>query len=111
MAIKTYFATLARDKVGFSSIAVDTMGNPVYIGGVRGAIERNAVRYYLALQTYMDTHNSPGDQRFENQINRWYNLTAMFPRQLYEMDQVEYLAIKRREHNNQLTLQKEGDKQ
>jgi hypothetical protein len=109
MAIKTYFATLAHDKVGFSSSAADKMGNPVYTGGVRGAIERNAVRYYLALRTYMDTFKSPGDQRFEKQINRWYNLTASFPRQLYEMDKEEYLATKRREHNNQLMLQKEAD--
>jgi len=109
-AIKTYFATLARDKVGFSSIAADDTGKPVYVGGVRGAIERNAVRYYLALQTYMDTLKFPGDQRFEHQISRWFGLTERFPRQLHEMDKKEYLTAKRQEHNNQLMLQKEIDK-
>lgn len=58
----------------------------------------------------MDTLKSPGDQRFENQISRWFSLTERFPRQLHEMDKEEYLAGKRREHNNQLMLQKKADK-
>jgi hypothetical protein len=103
IAIKTYFATLARDKVGFSTIPGG------FIGGVRGSTERNAVRYYLALQTYLDTVNSPEAQRFEQRISRWYDLTARYPRQLKEVEKPEYLATKRREHTNQLVLQrKEG---
>lgn len=108
MAIKTYFATLARDKVGFSVVSGQS-GNPVYIAGVRGAIERNAVRYYLAVETYMDTLNYPEVQRFEQRINLWYDLTARYPRQLKESEKTEYIAIKRREHNNQIMQQnKEG---
>ncbi|MBP1752878.1 MAG: hypothetical protein H6Q57_1714, partial [Geobacteraceae bacterium] len=85
-------------------------GEPVYVSGVRGSVERNAVRYYLAIQTYMDTLSIPWNQRFEKRISRWFDLTARFPRQLYEMDKGEYLATKRREHNNQLMLQKEAGK-
>jgi hypothetical protein len=109
-AIKSYFATIGRNKKGFSSIATDRQGGPVYVGGVRGSVERNAVRYYLAIQTYMDTLAVPRDQRFEKRISRWYDLTARFPQQLYELDKVEYLANKRREHKNQLMLQKEAGK-
>jgi len=109
-AIKSYFATIGRNKKGFSSIATDKKDGPVYVGGVRGSVERNAVRYYLAIQTYMDTLAVPRDQRFEKRISRWYDLTARFPRQLYELDKVEYLADKRREHRNQLMLQKESGK-
>jgi hypothetical protein len=105
MAIKTYFATVGRNKKGFTIMDTDKEGNPSYIGGVRGALERTAVRYYLALQTYMDTLNVPAEQRFEKRINEWYDLTAHYPVQLYEMDKEDYLANKRREYANQLILQ------
>jgi len=109
-AIKTYYATIGRDKKGFSIIDGGGKGVPVYVGGVRGSMERNAVRYYLAIQTYMDTLKIPWNQRFEKRNSRWYDLNARFPRQLYEMDKGEYLANKRREHNNQLILQIEEDR-
>ena len=109
-AIKTYYATIGRDKRGFSIIATGKTGDPVYVGGVRGSLERNAVRYYLAIQSYMDTLKIPPKQRFEKRNSRWYDLTARFPRQLYELDKGEYLANKRREHNNQLMLQIEAGK-
>jgi hypothetical protein len=104
MAIKTYFATLARDKIGFSTSGGKS-GSPVFIGGVRGAVERNTVRYYLALQTYMDTLKYPEGQRFEQRLSRWYDLTARYPRQLKELEKSEYLASKKREHLNQVSLQ------
>lgn len=105
MAIDTYFATLARDKVGFSLVAGEG-GRPAYITGVRGALERNAMRYYLALETYMDTLRYPEEQRFEQRINLWYDLTARYARQLKEDEKAEYLAGKRREHGNQIRQQK-----
>jgi len=104
MAIKAYFATLARDKVGFSSTAGKN-GNPVSIGGVRGAVERNTMRYYLALQAYLDTLKFPENQRFEQRLSRWYDLSARYPRQLKEVDKLEYLNGKRHEHLNQVALQ------
>lgn len=108
MAIKSYFATIGRDKKGFTVTGIGKHGEPVYQGGIRGAVERNAVRYYLALETYMDTLKFHGEQGFEKRISRWYDLTSRFPRQLYEMDKREYLSSKRREHRNQLMLQKEA---
>jgi hypothetical protein len=109
-ALKTYFATIGRDKRGFSIIATAKNGDPVYVGGVRGSLERNAVRYYLAIQTYMDTLKISSNQRFEKRNSRWFDLTARFPRQLYELDKGVYLANKKREHNNQLILQIEAGK-
>lgn len=107
MAIKSYFNTIGRDKVGFS--AVPGKGGKYYlVDGVRGAIERNTVRYYLALESFVDTLNYPEGVRFEKRLSRWYDLTAKYPRQLKEMDKADYLATKRREHGNMLTLQK-GD--
>ena len=109
-AIKTYYATIGHDKRGFSIIATGKNGDPVYVGGVRGSLERNAVRYYLAIQTFMDALKIPPNQRFEKRNSRWYDLTARFPRQLYELDKGEYLANKRREHKNQMMLQIEAGK-
>jgi len=105
MAIKSYFSTLGRDKVGFSVVG-GKGGKQYYIAGVRGAIERNTVRYYLALQTYMDTLKYPESRRFEQRISRWYDLTARYQRQLKEMEKADYLAGKRLERANQLALQK-----
>ena len=104
MAIKTYFATIGRDKFGFSTTPGNN-GTPVLIGGVRGAVERNTVRYYLALQTYLDSLKIPEGQRFEQRMSRWYDLTARYPRQLKEAEKSEYLTNKRREHLNQVNLQ------
>lgn len=106
MAIKTYFATIARDKLGFSLVPAEA-GSRVFVGGVRGAIERNTVRYYFALETYMDTLKFPESQRFEQRLARWYDLTSRYPRQLKELEKPEYLANKRREHANQVYLQQQ----
>ena len=105
MAINTYFSTIGRNKKGFSIVATDIKGNPVYVSGLRGAVERNAVRYYFALQTYMDSIKLPFEQRFEKRINQWHDLTSRYPIQLYELDKEEYLANKRREYMNQIALQ------
>lgn len=108
LAIQSYFSAMGGDKVGFSLITTDPDEKPQYVRGVRGAVERNAVRYYLALQAYLDSLKLPVSQQFEYRISRWFNLTAKFPRQLYEMEKGEYMASKRREHANQLALDQEG---
>ncbi len=105
LAIKAYFSTLASNKKGFSIVGADEKGKPVYVHGLRGAVERNAVRYYLALLAYMETLKYPEEIRFEKSLESWYELTERYPLQLYEMDRNEYLEIKRREHDNQLRLQ------
>lgn len=58
MAIRAYLSTLGRSKVGFSRQADGSTGND-YIGGVRGIVERNAMRYFLALVL----HGHPGSKR------------------------------------------------
>ena len=74
--------------------------------GVRGTIERNTMRYYLALQAVLETRDLPPDDRFEASIRSWFALTERYRPQLYEMEREEYLQAKRREHINQLRLQK-----
>lgn len=105
LAEKVYFATLGLGKVGFTVTGTDRNGNPVYIGGARGAVERNAVRYYFAIQSVMNTLHNPEKSRFSMRISEWYDLTSRYRKQLFDLDKNDYLAFKTKEHINQLTLQ------
>lgn len=106
LAGKAYFATLGIGKVGFTATGTDKNGNVTYIGGPRGAIERNAVRYYLAIQSFMKTLRYPEKQIFSMRINEWYELTIKYRLQLFDLDKIAYLASKTSEHKNQTRLQR-----
>ena len=84
----------------------DSNGNPVYIGGPRGAIERTAGRYYLAIQSFMNTLRYPETSRFSMRISDWHDLTSRYRKQLFEMEKKDYLTFKTTEHANQVTLQR-----
>jgi hypothetical protein len=84
----------------------DKNGEPVYIGGARGAIERNAVRYYFAIQSFMNTLHYPEESRFSMRISEWYDLTNRYRQQLFELDKKDYLTLKATEHENQVILQR-----
>jgi hypothetical protein len=101
-----YFSTLGRDKVGFTVTGMDINGSPVYIGGPRGAVERSATRYYLAIQAFMNTQHNPEDRRFDSKISEWFDLTTRYKKQLYDLEKQEYLTFKAKEHINQVTLQR-----
>jgi hypothetical protein len=105
LAEKIYFATFGRGKVGFTVNGTDSNGAPVYISGPRGAIERNAVRYYFAIQSFMDTLRYPEESRFSMRTSRWYDLTSRYRKQLFEMEKKDYLTFKTAEHKNQEMLQ------
>ena len=53
MAMEGYLATLGRNKVGFTITGQGNDGKPVYMGNVRGVVERNTMRYYLAIEAYL----------------------------------------------------------
>lgn len=103
MAMQAYLSTAGADKVGFSYSGKDGNGQPQYIGGVRGAIERNAMRYYLAIDSYLDSLAAPEAQRVERRINHWFSATERYPRQLREMDRPTYVNMKRAEYERQQT--------
>lgn len=103
---KIYFATLGRGKVGFTVTGTDGNDGPVYIGGPRGAIERSAVRYYFAIQSFMNTLHYPEKSRFSMRTNEWYDLTTRYRKQLFDLDKKDYLTFKVKEHENQMTLQR-----
>lgn len=106
MGMSTYLATLGRDKVGFTIEKNDKNNKPVYVQGIRGIIERNAMRYYFAIQSHLKSLPESIDMRFETRIKYWFDLTEKYAKQLYEMDRNDYLKYKRMEHQDQIRLQK-----
>ncbi len=102
-----YFKTLGASKVGFSVIGTDRRGNPAYVGGTQGMMERNIVRYLLALRAYMLTHSTDGPEGMIRRAELWYDSTERYPEQLHEVDRDDYLKDKRREYQHQLDLQAE----
>ena len=105
IAMQTYLATIGRDKVGFTMLkpkSGDKAGNLQYISGLRGVVERNTMRYYLAIEAYLGALSAPPGARFEKRIRDWYAAAENFPRQLHEIDQAEYLDMKRRQNQRSL---------
>jgi hypothetical protein len=105
LAMKTYLATSGSDKVGFTVIGDPNDPSPEFIGGVRGAIERNTMRYYLAIDAYLGALSVPAPARFEQSLERWFSATELYPRQLREIDRDTYFAMKRSEYARQQTTQ------
>ena len=101
LAMQAYLATAGADKIGFTVIGKDGNGQPIYRGGVRGAVERNAMRYYLAIDAYLASLQAPADQQPEKRIQAWFNATERYARQLHEMDRGTYVAMKRGEYARQ----------
>ena len=100
-----YLSTLGRERIGFSREATEA-GVPVgYVRGVKGMIERNVMRYYLALKAFLDTGDLPADRQFEARARLAYDLMDLYPAQLRQMDKADYLDIKLREYQNQIRLQ------
>ena len=95
MVMQTYLATLGRDKVGFTSTVPYSGGSPGYIGGVRGVVERNTMRYYLAMEAYLATLSAPLQTRQEKRLHSWFTSTEQYARQLHEVDRATYLEMKR----------------
>jgi hypothetical protein len=100
IAMQAYLSTAGADKVGFSTDR-DGNGPPHYVGGVRGAIERTAMRYYLAIDAQMASLSVPHEQRLDKRIETWFRETERYPRQLHEMDHDTYVSMKRNEYGRQ----------
>lgn len=95
LAIQTYLSTSGADKVGFSAEGRDAQGNPRLIGGMRGILERNTMRYFLAIDAYLDSLDAPEGSRHRTRLEKWFAAVERYPRQLGEMSLERYLALKR----------------
>jgi hypothetical protein len=101
LAMQLYLGTAGRDKVGFTVTGTKPGGQTIHIGGMRGIIERNAMRYYLAIEAFLATSSAPSQAQPEERLRNWFAAAERYPRQLHEMEQAEYLEMKRREYSRQ----------
>lgn len=99
LAMQTYLATLGRDKVGFTKI--NPGQNSAYVGGMRGTMERNTMRYYLAIEAYQASLSQAPAQQFNTRLQYWFDATEQYSRQLHEVDRKAYLAMKKGEYQRQ----------
>jgi hypothetical protein len=105
LATRLYFATSGSAKVGFSKVGGKNSEPPHLVGGIRGALERNTMRYYLALEAFLSTVSTPAPQRFEESLERWYAATERYALQLHEVEHDDYITMKRNEYLRQQTPQ------
>jgi hypothetical protein len=89
VAIRLYLATIARNKVGF------TIEDDQPVRGLRGVVERNTMRYFIAVRTYLEAR--AGSQHLETMLGNWYAMADKYPIQLRELAREEYLMMKRAE--------------
>jgi hypothetical protein len=103
-AMKTYLATLGRGKSGFSVVSQSTGGQPVRVEGVRGVVERNTLRYYLALQSHLQSRSTPPTAQLQQSLDLWFSATERYAEQLHEMERADYVAMKLKEVKRQTTV-------
>jgi hypothetical protein len=96
-ATAAYLATTGSSKAGFTIVGRRNDGQPQWIGGLHGIVERNAMRNFLALQAWLETRDVPAVDRVERRLQYMAELTARYPSQLVEMPASEYVAVKQRE--------------
>lgn len=92
LATQAYLATFGSNKVGFTVVGKDADGKPEYIRGLRGLVERNAMRYFLTLDAYLMAGARDSAERRQRY---WFAGAEQYPRQLHEVDLETYLALKR----------------
>jgi hypothetical protein len=101
VAMQGYLATGARNKVGFTIVSKLANGGSDYIQGVRGVVERNTMRYFLAIDAYLSALNSPPQAQLEKRLQRWFSSTEEYATQLHEVEINDYLKMKRSEYLRQ----------
>ena len=101
MAMQAYMATVGRHKVGFSIVGRAPDGQPNFVGSTRGAIERNTMRYFLAIESYLATWTLPPGRQLETRLDDWHTRVERYPRQLRELERHEYVAMKREQVRRQ----------
>lgn len=99
LAMQGYLATLGSQKSGFTRLSGDAKKK--YVGGMRGVIERNTMRYYLAIEAYLASLNQPPAEQFNARLERWFDATEQYPEQFHDIDRDTYLTMKKNEYQRQ----------
>lgn len=99
-AMRVFLATWSRHRVGFTQTRPGE-----WIGGFEGLMERNVVRYHLAIQAYLEHPSDGSAASREARWARWYELTERYPRQLHVLSREDYLDAMRREYAERMRMQ------
>jgi hypothetical protein len=99
--MKAYLNTVGRNKVGFTVTGKQANGEPIYVEGLLGLVERNTMRYHLAVEAYLGAMRMPEPMQFEKRIGDWFQASERYPQQLHEVNLGEYLDMKRIQHQRQ----------
>jgi hypothetical protein len=68
---------------------------------MRGVVERNTMRYYLAIEAYLGALSAPAREQLEKRLNDWHAGVERYPMQLHELERGEYFDMKRKEVKRQ----------
>lgn len=101
LAMQAYLSSLGSGKVGFTKVPGQQGEEAAYIGGMRGAVERNTMRYYLAIEAYLSSLSQAPAQQFNTRLQLWFDATEAYPRQLHELDKDSYVTMKKAEYQRQ----------
>ena len=88
-ALGFYLATTGRQKQGFT---LGEEGEPVR--GLRGSVERNAMRYFLAIESHALCAEKDAAMRFQVSLDQWLRALEPYPGQIAEADPDDYRRIK-----------------
>lgn len=97
LAMQAFLSTAGAGNVGFTVRSRDAEGKPVYVRGMRGVMERNTMRYFLAIEAYLASLSVPAASREDARLRAWFEAADRYPRQLHEMPLDRYLAMKQRD--------------
>jgi hypothetical protein len=103
VAMGAYLMTGGAGKVGFTVVGDPAAKPPHYIDGVLALLERNTMRYFLAIDTFLQFADAPASQQLDMRLRGWYAAVEQYPVQLHEMELPDYLAMKRAEVARQQT--------
>jgi hypothetical protein len=101
LAMRMYLGTAGKGKVGFTVTGTQADGRPAQIEGTRGVVERNTMRYFLAIEAFLGALAVAPEARLEKRLGDWFAAAERYPRQLHDMERGEYLDMKRREYRRQ----------
>ena len=96
VATQGYLATFGRGKVGFTVVGKQPSGDPELVSGMLGLVERNAMRYFLAVDAYLAAPDA-----LEKRLSLWYAATEKYPRQLHDLSEADYFKFKRMDRERQ----------
>ena len=67
-------------------------------------VERNTLRYYLALQSHLQSRSTPPTAQLQQSLDLWFSATERYAEQLHEMERADYVAMKLKEVKRQATV-------